>query len=72
MASTSRSREPFSTSQPRLRVEGMSTRPSIFVTIPAWKVFAWGHRELREGQHLSVSGTFDAVKHVGRYTFYNE
>jgi hypothetical protein len=36
------------------------------------KVFAWGHPELREGQHLSVSGTFDAVKHVGRYTFYNE
>jgi hypothetical protein len=36
------------------------------------KVFAWGHHVLRQGQHLSVSGTFDSVKHVGRYTFYNE
>jgi len=29
------------------------------------RVFTWGHPDLREGQHLSVSGTFDAVKHVG-------
>jgi hypothetical protein len=36
------------------------------------KVFAWGHPELREGQQSCVSGTFDAVKHIGRYTFYNE
>jgi hypothetical protein len=36
------------------------------------KVFTWGHHELRKSQQLSVSGTFDAVKHVGRYTFYNE
>jgi hypothetical protein len=31
-----------------------------------------GASQLREAQHLSVSGTFDAVKHVGRYSFYNE
>jgi hypothetical protein len=36
------------------------------------KVFAWGHPGLQEGQHLSVSGTFDTVKQVGRYIFRNE
>jgi hypothetical protein len=36
------------------------------------KIFAWGHRELREGQHLSVSGTFDASNTSGDYTFYYE
>jgi hypothetical protein len=36
------------------------------------KVFAWGHPQINEGQKLTVHGTFDAVKHVGRYTFYNE
>jgi hypothetical protein len=35
------------------------------------KVFAWGHAKLMEGQHLSVSGTFDTTKHVEPYTFQN-
>ena len=36
------------------------------------KVFTWGHPGLQEGRSLSVSGTFDAVKRVGRYTFLDE
>jgi hypothetical protein len=35
-------------------------------------VFAWGHPRLSAGQHLVVKGEYDSIKHVGRYTFYNE
>jgi len=35
-------------------------------------VFTWGHPHVREGQRLTVNGTFEAVKHVGRYTFHDE
>jgi hypothetical protein len=35
-------------------------------------VFEWGCPSIGEGQALTVHGTFSAVKHVGRYTFYNE
>jgi hypothetical protein len=35
-------------------------------------VFTWGHPHLDDGQRLKVNGTFEAVKHVGRYTFHNE
>ena len=36
------------------------------------KVFIWGHPSLKAGQALSVIGTFDTVKHVGRYVFHDE
>ena len=35
-------------------------------------VFAWGHPQIQDGQHVTVRGTFSAVKHVGAYTFRNE
>jgi hypothetical protein len=35
-------------------------------------VFTWGHPLVADGKRLTVSGTFAAVKHVGRYTFHNE
>ena|SRR5437899_13108840 len=35
-------------------------------------VFTWGHPQVAEGKRLTVNGTFEAVKHVGRYTFRNE
>jgi hypothetical protein len=35
-------------------------------------VFTFGHPPLRYGERATVAGTFSAVKHVGRYTFYNE
>jgi cytochrome c-type biogenesis protein CcmE len=35
-------------------------------------VFAWEHQGLHDGQRVRVTGTFDKVKRVGRYTFYNE
>jgi hypothetical protein len=35
-------------------------------------VFTWGHPRINESSHLTVKGTFEAVKHVGRYTFHNE
>ena len=35
-------------------------------------VFTWGHPNVAEGKHISVNGTFDEVKQVGRYTFRNE
>lgn len=35
-------------------------------------VFEFGSPTLTEGQRLTVRGTFAAVKHVGKYTFYNE
>jgi len=35
-------------------------------------VFAWGHLGLKDGLRVRVSGVFQKVKQVGRYTFYNE
>lgn len=35
-------------------------------------VFTFGQPPLRDGERVSVTGTFAAVKHVGRYTFHNE
>jgi hypothetical protein len=35
-------------------------------------VFEFGAPNISEGQRLTVHGTFAAVKHVGKYTFYNE
>lgn len=35
-------------------------------------VFAWGHRGLRDGLRVRVTGVFQKVRRVGRYTFYNE
>ncbi len=35
-------------------------------------VFAWGHLGLKDGVRVRVSGVFQRVKQVGRYTFYNE
>jgi opacity protein-like surface antigen len=35
-------------------------------------VFTWGQPSVAEGKSLTVNGTFQAVKHVGRYTFRNE
>jgi hypothetical protein len=35
-------------------------------------VFTWGHPSVAEGKRLTINGTFQAVKHVGRYTFRNE
>jgi hypothetical protein len=36
------------------------------------RVFTWGHPAVEEGAKITVRGTFSAVRHVGRYTFYNE
>jgi hypothetical protein len=35
-------------------------------------VFARGHLGLKDGLRVQVSGVFQRVKQVGRYTFYNE
>lgn len=35
-------------------------------------VFAWGDIHLTSGERVEVHGRYDHVKHVGRYTFYNE
>jgi hypothetical protein len=35
-------------------------------------VFTWGHPKVSEGRPVTVNGTFESVKHVGRYTFRNE
>jgi hypothetical protein len=35
-------------------------------------VFAWGHLGFKDGLRVRVSGVFQKVKQVGRYTFYNE
>ncbi len=35
-------------------------------------VFTFGQPLIRDGGQVSVTGTFAAVKHVGRYTFHNE
>jgi hypothetical protein len=49
----------------------MTTRLSAFANTYV-NVFTWGHPQVAEGQKLTVNGTFDAVKHVGHYTFRNE
>jgi hypothetical protein len=36
------------------------------------KVFAWGHPNIEEGQKVTVRGTYQKVRRVGRYTFYDE
>jgi hypothetical protein len=35
-------------------------------------VFTFGHPHVGEGQRLTVNGTFQTVKNVGRYSFRNE
>lgn len=35
-------------------------------------VFTFGQPPIRDGEQVTVEGTFAAVKHVGRYTFHNE
>jgi hypothetical protein len=36
------------------------------------KVFSWGHPGIKNGDGAEVIGTYEQVKHVGTYTFYNE
>jgi hypothetical protein len=36
------------------------------------RVFTFGQPLLRDGERATVTGTFAAVKHVGRYTFHDE
>jgi len=36
------------------------------------RVFTWGQPALREGDKITVKGTFSAAKHVGGYAFRNE
>src|SRR5262249_30927645 len=35
-------------------------------------VFTWGHPGTRDANRVEVTGIFQRVRHVGRYTFYNE
>jgi hypothetical protein len=35
-------------------------------------VFAFGTPNINDGQAITVHGTYEAVKHVSGYTFYNE
>ncbi|MDR7414960.1 MAG: hypothetical protein QN193_02410 [Armatimonadota bacterium] len=35
-------------------------------------VFAWGRQRLQDGLRVRVTGVFQKVRRVGRYTFYNE
>lgn len=35
-------------------------------------VFVWGYRGLRDGVRVRVTGVFQRVRRVGRFTFYNE
>lgn len=35
-------------------------------------VFSFGKLSVREGDNLRVTGTYQRVKYVGRYAFYNE
>ncbi|MGA9272054.1 MAG: hypothetical protein WBV67_01090 [Candidatus Cybelea sp.] len=35
-------------------------------------VFAFGAPSINDGQTITVHGTYEAVKHVSGYTFYNE
>jgi len=41
------------------------------------KVFLWGHQEIKkqnimDGDRVEVKGTFQKVKRIGKYRFYNE
>jgi hypothetical protein len=36
------------------------------------RVFSFGQATCPEGREATVEGTFDTVKRVGGYTFYNE
>ena len=38
----------------------------------AVSIFMWGHPPLKEGDPVEVVGVFQQVRHVGKYTFYNE
>lgn len=38
----------------------------------AISIFAWGHPALANSDRVEVVGVFQQVRHVGRYTFYNE
>src|SRR5713101_3101067 len=38
----------------------------------AISIFTWGHPPLKDGDIVEVVGVFQQVRHVGRYTFYNE
>ena len=38
----------------------------------AVSIFAWGHPALKDGDRVEVEGVFQQVRHVGRYTFYDE
>jgi len=38
----------------------------------AVRVFSWGHPDIIDGDRLEVTGVYQQVKRVGRYTFYNE
>jgi len=38
----------------------------------AMRVFSWGHPAITEGAPVEVTGVFQRVKRVGRYTFYDE
>jgi hypothetical protein len=38
----------------------------------ATKVFIWGHPSIMNGDPAEVTGVFQQVRRVGRYTFYNE
>ena len=36
------------------------------------KVFTWGHLSTKNVDRVEVTGVFQQIKRVGRYTFYNE
>ncbi|MDD3725919.1 MAG: hypothetical protein PHI44_01805 [Candidatus Ratteibacteria bacterium] len=38
----------------------------------ALKVFIWGHPEINNDDKVEVIGTFQKIKYVGKYRFYNE
>ena len=35
-------------------------------------IFTYGHLPIRDGQKVTVTGIYQKVKKVGKYTFYNE
>jgi DNA polymerase III alpha subunit len=35
-------------------------------------IFTWGHPKITDGQRITITGIYQKVKKVGRYTFYNE
>ncbi len=36
------------------------------------KIYTFGHPPIRDGQKVTVTGIYQKVKKVGKYTFYNE